>query len=48
MRHWPANDTVRYQLLLLQITRKTAVDMAVTAAKMLFDKSQHVLILRPI
>ena len=38
MRHWPANDTVRYELLLLRITRQKVVEsfkfqMVVTAAK---------------
>ena len=41
MKHWPANDTVRYHLLPLPITRQTAVEhfkfqMAVTAAKKVF------------
>ena len=38
VRHWPANDTVRYQMLLLRITRQTTLgcfkfQMAVNAAK---------------
>ena len=42
MRHWPANDTVEYQLLLLRITQQTAVEcfkfqMDVTAVKKLFS-----------
>ena len=41
MRHWPANDTVRYQLLPLRITREAAVEyfkfqMVMTAAKKVF------------
>ena len=42
VRHWPANDTVEYQLLLLRITRQIAVEnfkfqMAVTAVKKFFS-----------
>ena len=41
MRHRPANDTVRHQLLKLRITRQAGVEyfkfqMAVTAAKKFF------------